>query len=43
VTLASEITHFNFEDFTKKHFVAHKRGILRRRVPLEDQMCWSKV
>jgi len=41
-TLASEIASFHFEDFTKKNFKTHKKGILRRKVPLADQMCWAK-
>ncbi|ORZ35798.1 hypothetical protein BCR44DRAFT_35437 [Catenaria anguillulae PL171] len=40
--LRSELERFQIDGFAKKFFREHKRGIFRRRVPVEKLLVWSK-
>jgi hypothetical protein len=41
--LRFDINQFKLEGFAKKYFMTHKRGIFRRRVPVEKMLLWTKV
>ncbi|KAJ3337303.1 Eukaryotic translation initiation factor 6 [Gonapodya sp. JEL0774] len=40
--LTRDITQFRIEGFAKKYFSEHRKGLLRRRVPPEKMLEWSK-
>ncbi|KXS12662.1 hypothetical protein M427DRAFT_502256 [Gonapodya prolifera JEL478] len=40
--LSRDITQFRIEGFAKQYFSEHRKGLLRRRVPPEKMLEWSK-
>ncbi|ORY07717.1 hypothetical protein K493DRAFT_250939 [Basidiobolus meristosporus CBS 931.73] len=40
--LVVEIEQFQIDGFAKKYFATHKRGIFRRKVPMEKMLQWTK-
>ncbi|KAI8344959.1 hypothetical protein BD560DRAFT_411784 [Blakeslea trispora] len=42
VGLQQEITRFAIDGFAKKYFATHKRGLFRRRVPMNQMLKWTK-
>ncbi|KAK9710499.1 hypothetical protein K7432_008394, partial [Basidiobolus ranarum] len=40
--LVQEIGQFQIDGFAKKYFATHKRGIFRRKVPMEKMLQWTK-
>ncbi|KAI8351794.1 hypothetical protein EDC96DRAFT_466952 [Choanephora cucurbitarum] len=40
--LQQEITRFAIDGFAKKYFATHKRGLFRRRVPMNQMLKWTK-
>lgn len=41
--LKNEINHFAIDGYAKKYFSTHKKGLFRRRVPINKMLKWSKV
>lgn len=41
--LQQEINKFAIDGFAKKYFSTHKRGLFRRRVPMNEMLKWTKV
>jgi hypothetical protein len=41
--LQQEITQFVIDGFAKKYFSTHKKGLFRRKVPMEEMLQWTKV
>ena len=41
--LKQQLTQFQLDGFAKKYFAEHRRGIFRRRVPVEKMMVYQKV
>ncbi|KAH8549091.1 Rho GTPase activation protein [Umbelopsis sp. PMI_123] len=42
VNLQREITQFAIDGFAKKYFSTHKKGLFRRKVPMEQMLQWTK-
>ncbi|GAB5593534.1 hypothetical protein Unana1_08434 [Umbelopsis nana] len=40
--LQREITQFAIDGFAKKYFSTHKKGLFRRKVPMEEMLQWTK-
>lgn len=40
--LLNEIEKFNFEGYAQKHFAKHRKGIFRRKMPIEKMMVYQK-
>ncbi|RUS26185.1 hypothetical protein BC938DRAFT_471108 [Jimgerdemannia flammicorona] len=40
--LQLDITQFAIDGFARQYFSKHKKGIFRKRVPVEEMLCWSK-
>ncbi|CAO3695182.1 unnamed protein product [Umbelopsis ramanniana] len=40
--LQQEITQFAIDGFAKKYFSTHKKGLFRRKVPMEEMLQWTK-
>jgi len=44
--LSSEIFNhiktYGIDEYAKKNFMEHRRGIFRRKIPVESLICWSK-
>ncbi|KCV70539.1 hypothetical protein H696_02885 [Fonticula alba] len=40
--LHDQIRDFQFDGFAQKNFTVHKKGLFRRRVPLESMLRWTK-
>ncbi|KAI9285037.1 Rho GTPase activation protein, partial [Umbelopsis sp. AD052] len=40
--LQREITQFVIDGFAKKYFSTHKKGLFRRKVPMEEMLQWTK-
>lgn len=40
--LQQEINQFAIDGFAKKYFATHKKGLFRRKVPLNELLCWTK-
>ncbi|KAL1920456.1 uncharacterized protein VTP21DRAFT_833 [Calcarisporiella thermophila] len=40
--LANDINQFRIDGFAKKYFSTHKKGIFRRRVPVEEMLLWTR-
>jgi hypothetical protein len=41
--LKNEINRFAIDGYAKKYFSTHKRGLFRKRVPINKMLKWSKV
>jgi hypothetical protein len=41
--LKNEINQFKLEGFAQKYFSTHKKGIFRKKVPVEKMLAFSKV
>lgn len=42
VGLQQEINRFAIDGFAQKYFSTHKRGLFRRRVPMNEMLKWTK-
>ena len=42
VSIADEINRFKLEDFAKKFFTEHKKGVFRRQIPIKRMLKWDK-
>ncbi|KAI8388521.1 uncharacterized protein BYT42DRAFT_237779 [Radiomyces spectabilis] len=40
--LRQDINQFAIDGFAKKYFATHKRGLFRRRVPMNEMLQWTK-
>ncbi|RUS18343.1 hypothetical protein BC937DRAFT_88864 [Endogone sp. FLAS-F59071] len=40
--LQNDINQFAIDGFARQYFSKHKKGIFRRRVPVEEMLCWSR-
>jgi len=36
------IKNYGFDEYAKKNFMEHRRGIFRKKIPIENLLCWSK-
>lgn len=41
--LQQEINKFAIDGFAKKYFATHKKGLFRRKVPMNEMLKWTKV
>jgi len=38
----TQIKTYGFDEYAKKNFMEHRRGLFRKKIPLESLLCWSK-
>jgi len=40
--ILNHIKSYGFDEYAKKNFMEHRRGLFRKKIPIENLLCWSK-
>lgn len=40
--ILNQIKTYGFDEYAKKNFMEHRKGIFRKKIPIETLLCWSK-
>jgi hypothetical protein len=40
--ILDHIKTYGFDEYAKKNFMEHRKGLFRKKVPVENLLCWSK-
>jgi len=40
--ILNHIKTYGFDEYAKKNFMEHRRGLFRKKIPIESLLCWSK-
>jgi hypothetical protein len=40
--ILNHIKSYGFDEYAKKNFMEHRKGLFRKKIPIENLLCWSK-